>query len=188
MRARSVKPIAALALTGVGTALVVGFRTTDPALITGSTAFSDAGTVTATPVGPAGGTSGGVLPTATAGAATPTASAGAATPAPPATRSSARYADGTWTGTAMEEPWGTFQVQAVIDGGRLADVVVVSEPGDRHSRRINAQAVPWLTEAAIAAQGTAIDMISGATWTSESYLTSLQAALDAAHAAVDTTG
>lgn len=179
MRARTVKPIAALALTGVGTALVVGFRTTDPAPTTGTTAFAGPAVVTAAPPAATSRTSGDAPPTATPGAATPT---------PSTTQASARYADGTWTGVAMEEPWGTFQVQAVIDGGRLADVVVVSEPGDRHSRRINEQAVPWLTEAAIAAQGTAIDMIGGATWTSESYLTSLQAALDAAHAAVDTAG
>ena len=34
--------------------------------------------------------------------------------------------------------------------------------------------------AQLAAQGATMDLVSGATWTSESYATSLQAALDAA--------
>ena len=66
--------------------------------------------------------------------------------------------------------------------------MLVSSPSDNHSRRINSQAVPILTQAAIAAQSANIDMVSGATWTSESYATSLQAALDLAKAAVQSAG
>jgi uncharacterized protein with FMN-binding domain len=43
--------------------------------------------------------------------------------------------------------------------------------------------VPTLTQSAIAAQSAKIDMVSGATWTSQSYVTSLQAALDQARTA-----
>lgn len=68
----------------------------------------------------------------------------------------------------------------------MTDVVVVSAPQDGHSSRINSQAVPTLTQSAIAAQSAEIDMISGATWTSQSYATSLQAALDQAKAAAET--
>jgi uncharacterized protein with FMN-binding domain len=92
------------------------------------------------------------------------------------------YADGTYTGDAEQEPWGTFQVEVTISSGQITDVSVVSEPNDGHSDRINSIAVPMLTQSVLAAQSTNIDFVSGATWTSESYLTSLQAALDQAAA------
>lgn len=97
--------------------------------------------------------------------------------------SAGQYADGTWLGAAVAEPWGTFQVQAVVSGGQLTDVVVVSAPGDGHSSRINSSSIPVLTSQALAAQSASVDAISGATWTSQSYATSLQAALDDAAAA-----
>lgn len=149
MRRSTVKSLAAVALTGAGSALVLGFRTSDVAI---------------TPAGAGSGA------TTTSAAAT------------------GQYADGTYQGAAIDEPWGTFQVQAVISGGKVTDVVLLSSPSDNHSRRINSQAVPILTQAAIAAQGANVDMVSGATWTSESYVTSLQAALDQAKAAVHTAG
>ena len=186
MRTSTIKSITALALTGAGSALVVGFHAgSAPALAattavgTGTTASSSAA-ATATPS------------TGTTGTATPD-----ATTAPTATSPStgttnvaaaAAYADGTWTGEAVQEPWGVFQVQAVISGGRLTDVVLVSAPQDGHSNQINQQAVPMLTQAAVASQSAQIDMLSGATWTSDSYITSLQAALDQAAAATQTGG
>jgi uncharacterized protein with FMN-binding domain len=182
MRARTFKPIAALALTGVGTALVVGFRTAEPGLATsiGDVALAPQAAATTAPSTTSGGS----------GTTTTTPQA-AATPAPtvaalPAT--SQTYADGTWMGDAIEEPWGVLQVEAVISGGQLTDVVLVSEPSDRHSRRINSQAVPFLAQEAVAAQGADIDLLGGATWTSESYVYSLQSALDSARAAVQTAG
>lgn len=169
MRRSTAKTIAALALTGAGSAIVVGFHTTD-----GTIASSTSGTKSTT-----AGTS----------STRSTTNSATATPPPSAANpndTAAMYADGTYTGTAVSEPWGRFQVQAVVSGGRLTDVVLVSSPSDGHSRRINSQAVPILTESAIAAQSANIDMVSGATWTSDSYTTSLQAALDKAHAAAVT--
>ena len=184
MRRSTIKSIAAVALTGAGSALVLGFRTSDPAVTAagaGSGVESASGTsgTTASGTGSANtgsaGTSSGAAATADTGATTSAAGTG-------------QYADGTYQGTAIEEPWGTFQVQAVISGGKLTNVVLVSSPSDNHSRRINSQAVPILTQGAIAAQGANVDMVSGATWTSDSYVTSLQAALDQAKAAVHTAG
>jgi uncharacterized protein with FMN-binding domain len=73
-------------------------------------------------------------------------------------------------------------VEVTISGGQITDVSVVSEPSDGHSNRINTIAVPILTQSVLGAQTTNVDLVSGATWTSESYLTSLQAALDQAAA------
>jgi uncharacterized protein with FMN-binding domain len=183
MHTTSIKSLTALALTGVGSVLVVGFQTPDaPVLASTATSGTTATTAPAT-----------TAPAATSGttAAGADASGSASTPSATATPSTtttdvaaaATYADGTWTGEAVQEPWGTFQVQAVVSGGQLTDVVLVQAPQDGHSSRINSQAVPMLTQAAVAAQSASINMLSGATWTSDSYITSLQAALDQAAAA-----
>jgi uncharacterized protein with FMN-binding domain len=173
------KPTTALVLTGLGTALVVGFKV--PATPAGSittTTSVGAGSSTATSGGAtsssddAGSSSGTASPTPAASSGTTTTTATATT-----------YADGTYTGDAVQEPWGTFQVQAVISEGKLTDIVVVSAPQDGHSSRINSSAIPTLTEAAVASQSASLDVVSGATWTSQSYMTSLQAALDASRAA-----
>lgn len=159
---KSSKSLAALVLTGLGSALVVGFRVPDtPTPATAAGASSSAATAAPSIAGP------------TTGAT--------ATDAPAAAASSG-WADGTYAGAAVEEPWGTFQVQATISGGTLVEVTILNAPGDRHSSRINDQAVPLLNEAALAAQNANVDWVSGATWTSRSYVTSLQAALDAAAA------
>jgi uncharacterized protein with FMN-binding domain len=171
MRRSTIKSIAAIALTGAGSALVVGFRTTE-VVITGTAG----GTTSAAGSSSAGSTSAANGQTGTAGTgSTTTGAAGVG-----------QYADGTYQGAAVDEPWGTFQVQAVISGGKLTDVVLVASPADNHSGRINSQTVPMLTQSAIAAQSANVDMVSGATWTSQSYATSLQAALDQARAAVNT--
>jgi uncharacterized protein with FMN-binding domain len=193
MRATTAKPLVALALTGAGTILVVGFHVPEtPAIDVGAnTSTSSTGSTTgttaksaATPAPAATGS--GTTPGSTAGTTSATPAPAAATPS--ATTAAGQYADGTWTGAAVREPWGTFTVQAVVSGGQLTAVTLVSAPSDSHSSRINAQAVPILTQAAIAAQSANIDLVSGATWTSQSYETSLQAALDQAKAAAEVAG
>ena len=193
MRKSTLKSIAAIALTGAGSALVVGFQVA-PAPVTATTAVaattSTATTTTSTTTAAAGTrsttSSSGTSSTATAAAtANPTASATTSTTTT-TTAAVATYADGTWAGAAVAEPWGTFQVEVVVSGGQITGVNVVSSPQDGHSSRINSSAIPTLTQATVASQSAAVDMISGATWTSQSYATSLQAALDAAKAAAQT--
>ena len=86
----------------------------------------------------------------------------------------------TVTGPAVETEWGFFQVEIVVEDGVLVSVAAVQEPGDRRSRRINAQALPIYEELAVEAQSADIDVISGATVTWLGYTSSLQAALDEA--------
>lgn len=195
MRSKNAKPLIALALTGAGSALVVAFQVPDAPLIAVTSAASSTSTTAvvshATSTASATATA---TPSATSKAATSTQTASAdttatpeptetATPTPTETpTNSSLYADGTYTGEAEQEPWGTFQVQVTISGGQITDVSVVSEPNDGHSGRINSVAVPILTQSVLSAQSTSVDFVSGATWTSESYLTSLQAALDQAAA------
>jgi uncharacterized protein with FMN-binding domain len=69
-------------------------------------------------------------------------------------------------------------VKAVIEGGSIADVEFLDFPQDRRtSRRINSIATPYLVREAIQAQSARVDVISGATFTSEAFIESLRTAL-----------
>jgi uncharacterized protein with FMN-binding domain len=73
------------------------------------------------------------------------------------------------------------QVQVTVDGGTITDVTVVDYPTENgKDRAINARAIPILVQETLDAQSNDIDMVSGATLTSEGYVESLQAALDEA--------
>jgi uncharacterized protein with FMN-binding domain len=87
----------------------------------------------------------------------------------------------TVTGTAAGTRWGPVQVRLTVDGDTITDVTVVEYPtGNGKDRQINARAIPVLVRETLDAQSADIDMVSGATVTSEGYLESLQAALDEA--------
>lgn len=90
-------------------------------------------------------------------------------------------ADGTYDGAVINTRYGAQQVQAVISGGQLVDVIVLqTQTADRKSQQISSRANPILREEALAAQSANISNISGASYTSQSYMQSLQSALDAA--------
>lgn len=201
MNAKTIKPIAALALTAAGSALVVGFKTPEAALTAATTGpTSAAASTTSGAANPTAGSAGstgaaqatpGATSTAGSGAGAGSTAAGSTGSTSPAGSTSSgtgsmasatSYADGTYLGAAVSEPWGTFQVQVTISGGKITAVTMVSGPRDRRSTSINNNAVPRLTAAAIAKQSAEVDLISGATWTARSYRTSLQAALDQAAA------
>jgi uncharacterized protein with FMN-binding domain len=87
----------------------------------------------------------------------------------------------TVTGTATDTRWGPVQVQITVANGEISDVTVVEYPtGNGKDREINARALPVLVQETLDAQSADIDMVSGATVTSEGYIGSLQSALDEA--------
>jgi hypothetical protein len=88
---------------------------------------------------------------------------------------------GTFTGSTVNTPYGDMQVAAVLHDGKLTDVQVLQQTdvGGR-SQEIDAAALPILHTEAIAANSANIDIVSGATYTSQGYAQSLQAAIDAA--------
>lgn len=89
-----------------------------------------------------------------------------------------RFKDGAYTGPAVDAYYGLVQVKATITNGALADVAFLQYPNDRQtSREISAQAIPMLIQEAIQAQSASVDIISGATQTSEGFVQSLGAAL-----------
>lgn len=88
----------------------------------------------------------------------------------------------TYAGDAVSTRFGNVQVQITVTDGKITAVTVLQIPNqDRHDVQINNRAVPILNAAAVAAQSADIDMVSGATVTSEAYIESLQSALDEAH-------
>jgi len=98
-----------------------------------------------------------------------------------ASANTSTYKDGTYTGTAEDNIYGTVQVAAVISSGRITDIQFLQMPGpEGHSKEVTAFAESPLKQSAINKQSAHIDFVSGATQTSESYQQSLQAALDQA--------
>ena len=114
--------------------------------------------------------------------AMPTTASVAAPAAAPAPVAGAPAAAGTTvTGTTASTRWGPVQVQITVAGGKVTAVVVVQYPdGNGKDREINSYAIPTLVQETLSAQNANIDMVSGATVTSDGYLTSLQSALDKA--------
>jgi uncharacterized protein with FMN-binding domain len=87
----------------------------------------------------------------------------------------------TVTGPSADTRWGPVQVQITVDGGTITDVEVVDYPsGNGKDQQINARALPILVSETLDAQSAHIDMVSGATVTSDGYVESLQGALDQA--------
>lgn len=91
-------------------------------------------------------------------------------------------ADGTYTGDAASTRYGDVQVQITVSGGQITAAEAIQYPNnDRHDQQINAYAIPILNAEVVEAQSASIDAVSGATVTSDGYITSLQSAIDAAH-------
>lgn len=74
-----------------------------------------------------------------------------------------------------------MQVQITVSGSRIASVGVLQVPlNTSRDQEINSFAVPQLNQETLRAQNAQIDSVSGATYTSDGYVGSLQSALDAA--------
>lgn len=92
------------------------------------------------------------------------------------------YVDGAFTGPAVNAYYGIVQIQAVVQGGRVARLKVLQYPSDRQtSIAINRQALPILRDEVITAQSAQVDIVSGATLTSQAFIRSLDGALRQAH-------
>src|SRR5450631_435703 len=82
------------------------------------------------------------------------------------------------TAPAGNGPAAADKVQVTVQGGRVVAVDVPVYPADRRaSQRINSRALPMLESEVISAQSARVNIISGATLTSDAYLRSLNAAL-----------
>lgn len=115
--------------------------------------------------------------TATGTAATPSAAPSAA----PAAAAAAVTPSGTFDGSVVQTRFGPVQVSVTIANGTITEVTALQLTNDGgRSVMISNQAAPILRSEVLAAQSAQVQNVSGATYTTGGYLTSLQAALDAA--------
>lgn len=162
--------IFAIASTITGLTLLLSFKTEARSPLAGAAARPSVATPSATASASSAGTSTAATPSATASASSAGTSSGSSSPARK-----------TVTGAAAETRYGPVQVQITVAAGKLTGVTALEYPeNDPRDAQINSYAIPQLNSEVLAARSADIDMVSGATYTSDGYLTSLQSALDQA--------
>ena len=97
----------------------------------------------------------------------------AATQAPAA---SPTAINGTFTGPSVFVNYGNVQVKITVVNGRITDAVAVKAPTGKNDRYTN-MAVPVLKQQTLKAQSANIQGVSGASYTSYGWFTSLQGAI-----------
>ena len=118
--------------------------------------------------------------------ASPKASAKAsakASPTPKAavTKAAPAGVSGTFNGATAQTQFGPVQVQIVVKNNTIVSANAIQYPtGNSRDVMIASYAVPVLNSEAVQAQSANIAMVSGATYTSNGYLQSLQSALNQA--------
>jgi uncharacterized protein with FMN-binding domain len=162
------------------TALLLGFQS--PGL--GATP-TDVGVAAASPAAstsaePCASVSPATSPTASlAPAGSPTASGVPCVPVASPAASAPVAVDQVLVGQVVQTRYGDIQVQITVNGTQITDVQALQLPHDRdYSAQISDYVEPYLRQMALQAQSAQIDVISGATYTSEGYAMSLQSALD----------
>lgn len=107
----------------------------------------------------------------------PTRSNGSAAATPPASGT----VSGTFTGNSVDTMYGSVQVKITVANGTISDVAPLHlTDSDGHSVSLSNRAAPVLRREVLSAQSANVQSVSGATYTSDAYLSSLQSALDRA--------
>jgi len=160
--------VLALMSTVTAVVLLFGYRTS-----TAHPAAAAPAAVAADSAGTGGSTG---SSTSTTPAAPPSSSSSSSSPSASSTSSTK-----TVTGQTAQTRWGPVQVQITVSAGKVTAVNVLQVPsGNGRDVEINNQAVPVLKQETLQAQNANIDSVSGATVTSDGYITSLQSALNQA--------
>lgn len=85
----------------------------------------------------------------------------------------------TATGTTEQYGYGDLAVRVTVRSGKIINVAVpVIQTAEPYSQQLAAQVIPMLRSEVMSAQSAQINGVSGATYTSQAYAMSLQAALD----------
>ncbi|MBF4591747.1 MULTISPECIES: FMN-binding protein [unclassified Curtobacterium] len=161
--------LSSVALLTIGWQLGVQPAVTTPSTGAGSTGTSGTG-------GTASGT-GSTSGSGTSGSGT----SGSASSGSGRSGSAASGVSGTYDGATTQTRYGPVQVEIVVTNGTITDVeaLQLTDDGGR-SVAISNQAAPVLRQEALTAQSSDIQAVSGATYTSDGYTTSLQSAIDTA--------
>ncbi|WP_297623347.1 FMN-binding protein [Nocardioides sp.] len=122
---------------------------------------------------------------ATSGTGSSTTTSGAAPPSDSTSGSADGASSGsssgtsTVTGAAAQTRYGPVQVQLEVSGSTITNVSVLQYPdSDGRDLQISSYSLPRLIQGTLDAQGSGVSMVSGATYTSQGYLQSLQSAID----------
>ena len=154
-----------LAVTGTiaGLVALLSFKSHVPALPVAATS------------GTGGGSSASAGPSSSAPASSsvpgafPTGSAPASLPA----------SETTVTGHVAETAYGPVQIQLTVKSDKIVKVAILQQPSNTsHDIQIGEFAFPRLISETLAAQDAKIDAVSGASYTSAGYISSLQSAVD----------
>ncbi|MBH0117161.1 FMN-binding protein [Salinibacterium sp. NG253] len=91
--------------------------------------------------------------------------------------------DGTYTGSSVSTRFGNVQVAVTISSGSITDITALQlTDDDGRSVQISNRAAPILRTAVLESQSAQVSNVSGATYTTQAYLASVQSALDQAGA------
>ena len=160
---------AALASAGI---LIAGWQSGLHVAETGSSVASAAAGSTGS--SGSSGTSGSAGATGSSGSSSSSSAGG--------TTGASAKAVGTYAGSVVQTRFGSVQVQITVQAGKITDVMALQlTDAERKSVQISNRAAPLLRTEVLAAQSADVQTISGATVTSDAYLNSLQAAIDAAN-------
>jgi uncharacterized protein with FMN-binding domain len=155
-----------MASVALAVLLLVGFKAPQDGVVMGAARTSGGGGTTggsnATSRGTTGGTTGGATGAGTSGSASTTGGGK------------------TYDGSVVSTRYGLVQVEITVSGGKVTSVTALELPVGGRSGMISGYAGPILSSEAVSAQSASIDLVSGATYTSDAYAQSLQAALDQA--------
>ena len=168
------KILYALLATVSGLVLLFSYRTSLEAVTpTDASAATATGGATTTSTDTATGSSGSASSSSGSASSSPGTSSDATT--------SSGLTDGTYTGASSQTRYGPVQVQITVSGGQISDVQAIDYPDSNgRDRQINETAIPRLVSETMQSQNAQIQMVSGATYTSNGYLSSLQSAIDQA--------
>ena len=110
-------------------------------------------------------------------------SSSAAPKSAPSTPSTSNTGTKVVTGAAADTRYGPVQLQVTFSGKKITNINVLQYPTESfRDQQINSYALPILNQEAMSAQSANIDVVSGATYTSDGYAQSLQSAIDKAGA------
>jgi uncharacterized protein with FMN-binding domain len=85
-------------------------------------------------------------------------------------------------GTTVPYGYGELAVKVTARGNRITNVALTTlQTAEPYSQQLAGQAIPTLRSEVLSAQTASISAVSGATYTSDAYARSLQAALDKLH-------
>jgi uncharacterized protein with FMN-binding domain len=170
------RPITILSATTVG---FVGVLALHGPLTSSSSPLASGPTTTTAPP----------TPTTTATSPSTTTATNASSPpatSAPTTTTTAAPVSSTATRTAVGKHeyygYGEMAVKVTVVGTRIVGLQIASlRTAESYSQQLAQQALPILKTEVLQAQGTRINSLTGATYTSEAYAYSIQSALDKLH-------